>query len=152
MNDKRAKKVMRSKSPANINAMFHSALTPQKPKGNGKSKIAKKNIVKNKGMLNISKISGSSNKTFFKCRSTHSLPRIPGDDLKMIKQIFEQAKKYRETMGTQKIPVKIMPKQKSKFLHPPRARSIPKMKHSSNTVNSLHHKIGKFCSIGCFDA
>lgn len=143
MNSKRSKKVNRSKSPGSINAMFHQHLTPNHASGKNKMKVSKKDIIKSPGILNISKISGSSANRMMKSSSVQSLPMIPGNDLKMIKEIFTQAKKYREQHNRQKVPIKVMPKGKSPK-KVPRVRSIPRVKLSSTTFNPLTNNIGKF--------
>jgi hypothetical protein len=149
MNNRRAKKIKKSRSPAPMNKMFHDSLTPQKPKGKGKPTVAKKIIVKNSGKLNLSKVSSNSNKSLTKSRSHQSLPWIPGNNLKMIKEVFDQVKKHRDYVNIQKIPIKIINKKNSPQRKSiPRAKSIPRMKYSSNTVNMKNSKIGS--SMCCF--
>lgn len=143
MQPKRSRKILRSKSPRSINGLFHQHLTPNKPSNYNKVKISKKDIIKSPGVLNISKLSGSSTKSFLKSKSTQSLPHIPGNDLKIIKEIFTKSKMYRDKMNFQKIPVKIMPKAKLITPKPPRGRSIPKTKLSANSLNTMNYNIGK---------
>ena len=144
MNAKRSHKVLRSKSPGSINKMFHSRMKSNKSISIIKKPKQKKTLIKTPAKLNISKNSKLSNKRISKSRSAQSLPRIPGNDLKMIKEIFTKAKKYRLKYGQQKIPVKIMLSQnKSSLMHPRSTRSIPKYKNSSNTVNAPSYSISK---------
>ena len=149
MNSKRSKKVLRSKSPGSMNKMFHSHMTPNKKMSANKLVVSKKSAMKSPSKLNISKISKSSTKSIGKSRSTHSLPRIPGNDLKIIKEIFTKAKKYKMKYGQQKIPMKVIVTEKCIKKVPVKgSRSIPKYKNSSNTVNAMnYYNIGKLPSL-----
>eukprot|EP00343_Euplotes_focardii_P006773 CAMPEP_0205819666 /NCGR_PEP_ID=MMETSP0206-20130828/2132_1 /ASSEMBLY_ACC=CAM_ASM_000279 /TAXON_ID=36767 /ORGANISM="Euplotes focardii, Strain TN1" /LENGTH=250 /DNA_ID=CAMNT_0053113529 /DNA_START=42 /DNA_END=794 /DNA_ORIENTATION=+ len=120
-----------------MNEMFHSHMTPHKKTSGAKLMVPKNKATKTPAKLNISHISKSSNRSIGHSRSTHSLPRIIGNDLKMIKEIFTKAKKYRMKHAVQKIPVKVMTMGMEKIPKPAKSsRSIPKYKNSSKTINS----------------
>lgn len=142
----RSKKAKKSKSPGSMNRMFHHAMTPNKSSSKKKIFNSKGNL-KSPSKLDTSKHSNSSKRSINRSRSLHVLPFIPGNDIKTIKKIFLNAKKYREKHGQQKIAVKIMPKMMKSSPKPPRStRSIPKTKKSSDTIHSLLQHIGKLIS------
>jgi len=135
MQTKVPRKAMRSKSPGQLNKMFHS--NHKLSNGVEKKHKASNNILKVNVNHNISKMSYSSSKSILKSRSMQTLPPIPGNDLKMIKYIFEQAKKYRNKLNQMQIPIKKIPR--STMISPKsiKPKKSPKIKQSSSTIRSL---------------
>lgn len=147
MNSNRSKKVRKSRSPGSMNKMFHKGL--KGPHSGSKpilKKSPKKSLLKPSSKLNTSSHSKSSVRSISHSRSLPALPMVPGNDLKIIKEIFTKAKKYKYKFGQQKIPVKIMkPAKKSPASSRSNksTRSIPKYKNSSNSVAVPSYIIGK---------
>uniref|UniRef100_A0A7S3K843 Uncharacterized protein n=1 Tax=Euplotes crassus TaxID=5936 RepID=A0A7S3K843_EUPCR len=144
MNSSRSSKVRKSKSPGSINKMFHSNIKSTSSNSGMKSKVKKKLVKKSSSKSILSKNSKSGMRSLSVSRSEGSLPIIPGNDLKTIKEIFTRAKKYKMKYGQHKIPVKIMKSEKKSFgSHKKSSRSIPKHKNSSNSVAMPAYSIKK---------
>lgn len=145
MNKKSSKQMNKSKSPSRYGKLLHKVKEPE-PVIIKKKQPLNLNMLHAKMVKNNSKISLSSHKNMAKSRSMQTLPPIPGNDLKMIKHIFEQARRYRAKMAQQIIPVKNLSKN---VLTPqkPKAKKSPKLKNSSNSIRSLKPHICKFSFI-----
>ena len=103
MQNKFNRRIIRSISPGMVNKEFHKNMKSPKFPSN-KSNKSDRNLL----FFTARHADHKIQRNLSISRSLQNLPPIPGNDLNTIKYIFEKARKYRDRMSQQRIPVKLM--------------------------------------------